>query len=520
VFGVQVDSLACTLYKPKFSDVESAEIYVDHDTRIAEDNAWTLLAPVKIVVEADQSIDILVDGSFSTVGESEYPGSGHVTIQSSGASPGSDDWNGIEFRSYSTGQLYDVVIGDAVNPISFIGAAFARVWDSTIENYEEVGILDYSSGSWIEDCDITAGAPSAGTGPEQIGVRLVDSSARVVGNSVGAQTHYGLKVEFDKDLCNAPLAADTLRILDNEITGPGETGVLGATGVHVSWGCESRHPRIRDNLIREWDGVGLDLVECEDVAATCNTLTDNRHGVRYSRTRPDGAPWVAFASNVVEKSDERNLRVDEGKGLILQDVSTGVGRNILRMESDQALNLEMNDTGLSSDLTAGDNNWVEPNGVPCQTAACAEATIDGDAAHLVDVGTVRTDLSTACSGGGGLATIQRPESALLDEVGRAAAAGNAVPVPENLTLIARSGTGGGVRIRYGLPADAARLSGRIYDVRGRAVRDLNLANRRAGWHEYVWAGENESGRHVASGVYFVRIEAGAEVRTEKVVVIR
>jgi len=62
---------------------------------------------------------------------------------------------------------------------------------------------------------------------------------------------------------------------------------------------------------------------------------------------------------------------------------------------------------------------------------------------------------------------------------------------------------------------------RIYDVGGRLVRQL-IADETlpAGRHDVVWNGRDDSGRAVASGSYYARLEAGGAVRTRVMTLIR
>jgi flagellar hook assembly protein FlgD len=54
---------------------------------------------------------------------------------------------------------------------------------------------------------------------------------------------------------------------------------------------------------------------------------------------------------------------------------------------------------------------------------------------------------------------------------------------------------------------------RVFDAAGRVVRTLEDGHVTAGPHTTVWDGTTDSGERVASGVYFVRMEAaGANVR--------
>ncbi|MFH1690922.1 MAG: right-handed parallel beta-helix repeat-containing protein [Candidatus Eisenbacteria bacterium] len=75
-------------------------------------------------------------------------------------------------------------------------------------------------------------------------------------------------------------------------------------------------------------------------------------------------------------------------------------------------------------------------------------------------------------------------------------------------------------IAYSLPEPAA-VTLKVYDVTGRLVRNLLVdARKEAGRHAVAWDGRDGRGGMVASGVYFCRLEAEAEVLTEKVMLVR
>jgi hypothetical protein len=60
----------------------------------------------------------------------------------------------------------------------------------------------------------------------------------------------------------------------------------------------------------------------------------------------------------------------------------------------------------------------------------------------------------------------------------------------------------------------------IYDVNGAHVRTLVNEDRAAGTYQMRWNGRDESGRAVASGVYFYRLDAGKFSQTKKMVMLK
>ena len=75
------------------------------------------------------------------------------------------------------------------------------------------------------------------------------------------------------------------------------------------------------------------------------------------------------------------------------------------------------------------------------------------------------------------------------------------------------------RLRFEL-AEAAEVTVAIYDIRGRRVRLLVQKRYPAGRHDLVWKGIDDTGRSVASGVYFVRIYTPTWQAVQKVLLAR
>jgi hypothetical protein len=74
-------------------------------------------------------------------------------------------------------------------------------------------------------------------------------------------------------------------------------------------------------------------------------------------------------------------------------------------------------------------------------------------------------------------------------------------------------------IRFAL-TEPSRVRLEIRNVRGQMVRLLTDELFNAGPHTVMWDGRDASGRQVASGIYFYRLQAGRTVRSKKMTLIR
>jgi hypothetical protein len=76
-----------------------------------------------------------------------------------------------------------------------------------------------------------------------------------------------------------------------------------------------------------------------------------------------------------------------------------------------------------------------------------------------------------------------------------------------------------VMISYSLPCDTyVRLC--VFDCRGRLVQTLAEGTRQAGSDLLEWRFSDKPESEVSSGIYFIRLQAGDQVATRKVVLIR
>jgi hypothetical protein len=74
-------------------------------------------------------------------------------------------------------------------------------------------------------------------------------------------------------------------------------------------------------------------------------------------------------------------------------------------------------------------------------------------------------------------------------------------------------------IRFELQRDAG-VSADVYDLAGRKVRALASGPHRAGSHTLEWDGTDANHRRVAAGVYFLRVVAGGEAASRKLVLVQ
>ena len=104
-------------------------------------------------------------------------------------------------------------------------------------------------------------------------------------------------------------------------------------------------------------------------------------------------------------------------------------------------------------------------------------------------------------------------------VGQATAVQDPPPPPERELRIYPNPFNPQTTVRFELAA-AGPVALRIYDARGRLVRDLLIAERPAGLHESAWDGRDAAGRMCAAGIYLARLQSGNEVRTGRMLLVR
>jgi hypothetical protein len=75
-------------------------------------------------------------------------------------------------------------------------------------------------------------------------------------------------------------------------------------------------------------------------------------------------------------------------------------------------------------------------------------------------------------------------------------------------------------IAYEVPPPGSRVTVVIYNVAGQVVRKLEDTYRPPGRYRIPWDGRNRQGEMAASGIYFVRMQAGAFVDVKKLTLLK
>ena len=94
---------------------------------------------------------------------------------------------------------------------------------------------------------------------------------------------------------------------------------------------------------------------------------------------------------------------------------------------------------------------------------------------------------------------------------------DALPVAFAFSPVSPNPVRGEAALRFALPVEG-RVTLAVYDAQGRRVRLLADATLPAGEHTLRWEGDDDAGRALAAGLYFVRLEAAGRTRVRRCVV--
>jgi hypothetical protein len=549
VFAIGVDSLSGNIVHCTFANSESADVYVEQDTRIPQGYQWLLDAPTDVVVndtdlgadwgEAEEDparVEIFFD--YSRL-ETKRPGGAAATdsvwFRSKAGTPASDDWFGIGSIS-SKILMEDASVGHATNPVYFGGADSAWIRNSRVHTFRDVGIFDWSSNALIEGNEVDGG--NGGEFPDRIGIHTLVSAGRIERNEVtwtgalGAD-HIGISVEYYKSYCDGLAGHDSVHVVANTLVGAGEDVDDDYTGLMVFWGCERRHPRIRENRIQDWSLRGMHLQQCADTQVMCNDVIDNATGVYYTRNSTATGDSTRFYQNELLRSDLRNFYTDWAYGVMLRDDyadPNGRGKNHFQVEDpDSALGAVSILLKGPLSLDAIKNQWRTAAGTVTTDSATIASMIkiDSTATGAVDHSYPLSSLigQQNCPAAGARMLARRGQE-VADEATSAGGEVQAAPtvgLPSEFALHASfpNPVRSRAEIGYDVPAGyVGDVTVTVYDVTGRRVRRLVAGQVPSGYHRAVWTASDEGGRRVTAGVYFVRLDARDFRKTAKLVLLR
>ncbi len=74
-------------------------------------------------------------------------------------------------------------------------------------------------------------------------------------------------------------------------------------------------------------------------------------------------------------------------------------------------------------------------------------------------------------------------------------------------------------IRLALPRPA-ECSLKIFDIRGRLVKDFRPGYLSAGYHAFIWRGLDDRGQQASSGVYFAHMKVADKTLNQRLIMIK
>ncbi|HOX24869.1 MAG TPA: C25 family cysteine peptidase [Candidatus Krumholzibacteria bacterium] len=214
-----------------------------------------------------------------------------------------------------------------------------------------------------------------------------------------------------------------------------------------------------------------------------------------------GGGWETLASNLAAATGSWTWPV------------TGPASATCRVRALDEVDVLINDVSDGVFAIEDEVSWVIPGQVagetPAGSAAQIPLTID---ANGLAPGVYDLDLVVMSNGGAPVVVPVHLVVGTVTPVPAVAAdlaLGQNVPNPFNPQTV----------IGFALPRDAnVRL--RIHDLRGRLVRTLLAGPLAAGRHEVVFDGRSDDGQRLASGTYVYRLEAGGELLSRRLTLVK
>jgi hypothetical protein len=316
-----------------------------------------------------------------------------------------------------------------------------------------------------------------------------------------------------------PIAADTISVNAG-------WNLIGAIGSSIS--TSAVHPKIHNNGFSNYYGYNRGYV----VATTLNPWqgywvkvdsTDTLYEEGGSKSSPKTAPKVA--SPVAGFS---SVTLSDGKGNSQTLYFTIDDRNQINLQK-----FEMPPALANADFDAryASNRILEtyPStlkaprsfGIQVHSSTNAPLTVSWDlvghttmsiALQVLEGGKVSKSIEMTKNGSAkGISSASGSLALVVAgvQIPRAFSLSQNYPNPFNPTT----------RIDIGLPV-TSNVHVAIYNILGQKIATISDGYAEAGMHTYVWNGQDQAGKSVATGVYFVRMSAGTFTATKKMLLMK
>jgi hypothetical protein len=293
--------------------------------------------------------------------------------------------------------------------------------------------------------------------------------------------------------------------------------------------------------------AGLYLRESADVQIDCNTVLDNLRAVDIARDSTTTGGTLRFWKNWLEvrsTSGVEAVRTDNraNTALGMSAPLTTRGNNGLMVEDasvDFVLSNDPKSYAQGLEIDARNNYWytyvtstqtenlldtafdefqkLRPKLKPYHTQVLFDPRYKSDSTMAYCRQTSAPGVGRAYAGTQeGVGEPRQPEAATPGLL-----LSGAAPNEAFLGSPAPSPSRGPVTLSFGVSSGAdGDFVLEVFDVTGRRVRKVLDGPLSPGRYRIGWAGDDASGRAVASGIYFVRMQGPGFARTEKVTIVR
>jgi flagellar hook assembly protein FlgD len=75
------------------------------------------------------------------------------------------------------------------------------------------------------------------------------------------------------------------------------------------------------------------------------------------------------------------------------------------------------------------------------------------------------------------------------------------------------------QVEFQIPYDV-QVKVSVTDITGREIRVLEDSRYNSGTHRVMWNGRDQSGKNVSAGIYLCRVQAGTQIRTGKMLLLK